>query len=98
MNNKNAIEINERNKKIGWLSFFDYVLIILLITLIIVISFGLIYMKSEGSKCLYNPLVYGVQQLEKTNNGKYVTCTCSKDSTDIKLFVTDKNISEVNYQ
>jgi hypothetical protein len=79
--------------KINFRTFLFY----LMITIIIALSIYLIYFtKTDGYKCLSNPLVYGVKTISSSNNN-LITCTCSAVGSNQYLIVTKDNVSYSNY-
>lgn len=46
------------------------------ISLVILLLATFLEMRTEGTECLINPLVYGVKQVEESNDA-YFICSCS---------------------
>jgi len=72
-------------------AFLDWLIVCLLTVLIIVIIICSIVLVRSGTKCIANPLVYGVKELNKINKQE-VTCTCTNGNNFI--FVSKNGISE----
>ncbi len=64
---------------------------------IIGLAFGLVIDDKKNEQiCSQNPLVYGVQTLERINNANF-TCSCYSTDSDLKPFYfNDKEISNEN--
>ncbi len=51
---------------------------LLFVALVILLIVTFLEMKTEGTKCLTDPLIYGIKEVEKSNRAKF-TCTCNLD-------------------
>lgn len=54
---------------------WNWIQIIVIIVLVIAIAFLIYYIRTEGTMCLANPLVYGAKSLTETN-GEEFSCVC----------------------
>lgn len=55
---------------------FDIILVGMFLIFIAIVITALTIIKMEGTKCMVNPIIYGIQGLEE-NYKKQVSCTCS---------------------
>lgn len=67
---------------------WNWIQIIVIIILIITIGFLLYYIRTEGTKCLANPLVYGAKSLTETN-GEEFSCVCRLESAKRTTILVD---------
>ena len=74
-------------------NFLNYFLIFGFLILIVIIILIFVNMQSEGFKCSENPLIYGINSLEKTNNST-LTCNCieSRGALVRRFQLTDDKI------
>ncbi len=85
------IEVNEeeRVKK-----FTPYVLIFLVVLAIVLLIYAITQVRTEGSRCMVNPLVYGVNKLSEVNAGD-MFCTCSFNKPNSPLIRVNRERMEV---
>lgn len=69
-----------------------WIMIGVVIFLCIFISF---YIQSEGYECIKDPLVYGVNKFETSDNSIF-TCVCSSQTSKGYLFITKENKTFIN--
>ena len=70
----------------------DIVLLVLIISAIAIMGYAVYEIQTDGAKCLSNPLVYGVKQLEETNK---VTASCACSTLEPNSAVLRVTSSEV---
>jgi len=71
----------------------DDFLPIALIVLVIITAMALFIIKSEGTKCMANPLEYGVDKLGQQTNPSLM-CICSyTNSSFYKSFIVESNMT-----
>jgi len=52
----------------------------------------IVFLKSEQSQCVTNPMLYGLKTLDKINNAE-ISCTCSGNRPDITtVIITSEGI------
>lgn len=68
-----------------------------MIVVIVVLAIYMVWFtRTESYKCMLSPLVYGVNNLQSTENDS-ITCTCSGKLSSASLIVTKDNMSYSNY-
>lgn len=60
------------------------------LTLIVIIGLLITY-RSEGLKCIYNPVEYGIKTMEKQFDLNNVYCTCFTNSNTWKNIIVTRN-------
>lgn len=70
------------------------ILVILFFIVIALLLYILYGFKSEGAKCIFNPLVYGVNQYSD-DAGQEMTCTCSLNVPNSPTIFVNKDKAEV---
>lgn len=71
----------------------NYILIFLFIITVMLLFANYTIWKKDGTKCLINPLVYGVNEWERINNEEFF-CSCYFVSNpEFKVEVNNKNIT-----
>lgn len=67
----------------------DFLVVCLLLLVIVLVVIDVQRIRSEGGKCLREPLSYGIKQWEDKNN-QGLTCTCTFDDGQ-QMFVSTNN-------
>jgi len=76
------------------MNYRDKLYWIMIIAVFSLVAFLFFNINSESSKCISNPLVYGVSQYV-TNRGEF-SCRCSVPMAEESLYVTKDNITVVS--
>ena len=74
------VNLNDESSK----RIIIYFIFFLVLFAIVLLIYAIIQIKTDGSKCMLSPLVYGVDKLSEINNADLsYTCTFSKEGTPI---------------
>lgn len=77
---------------------FNLLLVALMIALIVILSFILIGLRSEGAECIANPITFCAESLSQSA-GAPVSCTCTAQSignSQLLFFDSEGHISIEN--
>lgn len=62
--------------------------VLLFVALVILLIVTFLEMRTEGTKCLIDPLAYGIKKVEETNSAK-VICKCNLDRAGSPTMLLD---------
>lgn len=69
---------------------WNWIQIIVIAILVLAIAGLIYYIRTEGTTCLANPLVYGAKSLSETNNEEF-SCVCRLESAKRTTILVDSN-------
>lgn len=62
----------------------DIILIFMFLLIVVGVAYGFIALKNDGTKCIRDPIKYGITEINKQNN-ESLQCTCSMGQNSFTL-------------